>query len=935
MGQNSEQSPAGGAAASQPPTERVAATPAPNPETASDILRQRERPLDPFFSPRTVAVIGATESSDSAGLAVVRNLVANPFGGTVYPVCPECASILGIMAYPSLAEVPERVDLAVIATPAPTVPDVIAECGAAGVRAAIVVSAGFREVSGEGSDQSPRIAAEAARARIRIMGPGCLGLMCPPKGLNATVASAMALPGSVAFLSQSNALSSAVLAWSLREYVGFSALVSVGSMLNVGWGDLIDYLGDDPNTRSIVIYMETIGDARSFLSAAREVALSKPIIVVKAGRTEETALVSQSHTGRPAGSDEVLDAAFRRCGVLRVNSVADLFHMAEVLARQPRPRGPRLTIISNAGGPGVMAADALVTSGGKLATLSDQTITELDAVMPPAWSRANPVDILGDADPVRYASAVRVAAEDANSDGLLVILTDQTLTDPTGTAEELKPLARVPGKPIIATWMGGEDVVAGETILNQAGIPTFPHPDTAARTFSYMWQYTYSLRGIYETPSVGMDVDGQGPDRSRADAIVHGVRATGRTLLMWNEAQRLLSAYGIPTVETLVASDEEQAVRYARAIGYPVVMKPVRQAITQETGAGIVQLNLLNADAVRKAFHETRDAVRRLFGDGSFLGVSIQPMVRGGGYEVVLASRIDPQFGPVLQFGAGGRLGGALRDRAMGLPPLTTTLARRMMENTQIYTALQQGPGGEPVDLSGLEQLMVRFSYLVVDQRWIAEMRIDPLLVSPAGPLALGARVSLHGPQVTEDMLPNLAIRPYPVQYIGDWQMRDGTPVTIRPIRPEDEPLIVEFHQNLSEQSIYMRYFHAMKLSQRVAHERMIRICFNDYDREIALVAEHRDEAGGVHILGVARLSKLYGTRESEFSMLVNDAYHGRGLGTELLRRLIEVARDEKLTCVKADILPENYPMQHVCEKLGFTVIREMDADMYKARLDL
>lgn len=934
MASEHEPSPAADPTTPQPSADRSDAASATR-ETASDLLRQRERPLDAFFSPRAVAVIGASESPDSAGRVVVRNLVGSTFGGTVYPVCPDHASILGVMAYPTLSDVPEKIDLAVIATPSPTVPDVVAECGAAGVRAAIVVSAGFRESGMVGSDQGPRILAEAAKARMRIMGPGCLGLMCPPRGLNATVASDMALPGTVAFLSQSNALSSAVLAWSLREYVGFSALVSVGSMLNVGWGDLIDYLGDDANTRSIVIYMETIGDARAFLSAAREVALTKPIIVVKAGRTDETALASQSHTGSPAGNDEVLDAAFRRCGVLRVNSVADLFHMAEVLARQPRPRGPRLTIISNAGGPGVIAADALVTSGGKLAELSDETLSEMDAAMPPAWSRSNPVDILGDADPARYASAVRIASEDANSDGLLVILTDQTLTEPTKTAEELRPLAKLHGKPIVATWMGGADVVAGETVLNQAGIPTFPHPDTAARTFSYMWQYTYSLRGIYETPSKGMEVDGQGPDRAQADEIVHGVRASGRTLMLWGEAQRLLTAYGIPTVETLVANDEEQAVRYARAIGYPVVMKPVRQAITQETGAGIVQLNLLNADAVRKAFHETRQAVHHLFGDRSFLGVSIQPMVKGGGYEVVLASRIDPQFGPVLQFGAGGRLGAALKDRSMGLPPLTTTLARRMMENTQVFAALQRGPNGELLDLSGLEQVLVRFSYLVVEQRWIAEMRIDPLLVSAAGPLALGARVSLHGREVTEEMLPALAIRPYPVQYVAEWEMRDGTKVTIRPIRPEDEPLIVEFHRTLSEQSVYMRYFHPMKLSQRVAHERMIRICFNDYEREIALVAEHREADGSVRILGVARLSKLYGTRESEFSMLVNDAHHGKGLGTELLRRLIDVARDEKLTCVKADILPENYPMQHVCEKLGFVIIREMDADMYKARLDL
>jgi len=365
-------------------------------------------------------------------------------------------------------------------------------------------------------------------------------------------------------------------------------------------------------------------------------------------------------------------------------------------------------------------------------------------------------------------------------------------------------------------------------------------------------------------------------------------------------------------------------------------MKAIRQAVTQETGMRGVQLNLLNGDAVRKAFRTIRDSVIATYGKESFLGVSIQRMIRRSGYELVLSSRIDPQFGPVMVFSAGGRLGAALKDRAFALPPLTATLARRMMEQTRVYAAFLGEHGDEPVDLSALELLMVRFSYLVVEQRWIEEIRIDPLIVSSEGAMVLGARVTLLDPSVTEEQLPRLSIRPYPVQYVSRWTMRDGTEVLIRPIRPEDEPLLVDFHQTLSDQSVYMRYFHAMGLSQRVAHDRLVRICFNDYDREIALVAENRDpETGKLRILGVAILSKIHWTNDSEFSLIVNDAYHGRGLGTELLQRLVQVAKDEKLSCVRADILPENYPMQHVCEKLGFKLKREMGADMVKARLDL
>jgi acetyltransferase len=894
-------------------------------DSAHDILHQQAHSLDVFFAPKTVAVVGATEKEGSVGRTLLWNLIRNPFGGTVYPVNPKRPNVLGIRAYPNVGAIPDKIDLAVIATPAPTVPDIIRECAAAGVKAAIVISAGFSEAGAEGVALAQQVKAEAKRSRMRVIGPNCLGVMSPVTGLNATFAGAMARPGNVAFLSQSGALLTAILDWSLRELVGFSAFLSIGSMLDVGWGDLIDYFGDDPRTRSIVLYMETIGDARAFLSAAREVALTKPIIVIKAGRTEQAAQAAASHTGSLAGSDAALDAAFRRCGVLRVNSIAELFNISEALARQPRPKGPRLTILTNAGGPGVLATDALVGDGGELTPLSEETKKELDALLPPHWSHGNPIDILGDAGPERYAKAVEVAAKDPNSDGLLVILTPQAMTDPTQTAEHLRPHAQLPNKPILASWMGGADVAAGQDILNRANIPTFSYPDAAVRAFLYMWRYTYNLRGIYETPALPATTgESEAADREAA-AILQTVREKGRILLTEVESKRLLAAYGIPTVPTEIAFNEDEAVQKAETFGYPVVLKIYSETITHKTDVNGVHLNLPDETAVRKAYQAIETAVRERVGADAFQGVTVQRMIRlRDAYEVILGSSVDAQFGPILLFGAGGQLVEVFQDRALALPPLTTTLARRMMEQTRIYRALQGVRGRPPVDLAALEQLIVRFGNLIIANRQIVELDINPLLVSHEGFLALDARVVLHPPDVAEADLPRLAIRPYPTQYVAPYTLRDDTLLTLRPIRPEDEPLMVKFHESLSEESVYLRYFHLIKLSQRTAHERLIQICFNDYDREIALVAERHEPEP--EIIAIARLSKPRSdAEEAEFSMLVSDRYQGQGLGTELLGRLLAIARDEKLRRVAADILPDNLGMQRICERLGFRLERRDD----------
>jgi acetyltransferase len=904
-------------------------------DPAHDVLHYESQALDAIFAPKNVAVVGATETAGSVGRTVLWNLISSPFGGAVFPVNPKRPSVLGIKAYTSISNVPEQVDLAVITTPAHTVPNIIKECGDVGVKGAIVISAGFKETGPEGVELERQIMAHARRGKMRIIGPNCLGVMSPISGLNATFASKMARTGSVGFISQSGALCTAVLDWSVQENVGFSSFVSIGSMLDVGWGDLIYYLGDDPRTESIVIYMETIGDARAFLSAAREVALTKPIIVIKPGRTAGAAKAAASHTGSLTGSDEVLEVAFRRSGVLRVNSIAELFYMAEVLAKQPRPKGPRLTILTNAGGPGVLATDALITNGGQLAELSEETMGAFDNLLPAAWSHNNPVDILGDASPDRYAEALKIAAQDPNSDGMLVILTPQAMTDPTETAEKLKPYGQSLGKPVIASWMGGDDVKDGEAILNRSNIPAFPYPDTAARMFDYMAHYTHNLRSLYETPKLPNGAEGGDIQREYAAEIIGKARQSGRTILTEFESKELLAAYGIPTVITRIASDLDEAVRLADEIGYPVVLKLHSETITHKTDVGGVQLNLQDAGAVRAAYDRIRTTVAEYVGAEHFLGVTVQPMSSLDGYELILGSSIDPQFGPVLLFGLGGSLVEVFRDRALGLPPLNSILARRLMERTKIYTALLGVRGRKPVDLAGLEQMLVRFSQLIAEQRWIKELDINPLLASEERLLALDARVVLFENETSEAELPRLAIRPYPSQYISSWKSKSGTDILFRPIQPEDEPMLVKFHETLSDRSVYMRYLHPMLLNERVAHDRLARICHCDYDREITLIAEDRDpETGEARILGAGRLSKMHGMDEARFSVLVSDLYQGSGVGKELMKRVIEVGRQEKLCRIHADVTVENHSMQHILRQLGFTLSPTGEPQLLNAMLD-
>ena len=891
--------------------------------------------LEHLFLPRSVAVIGATDRPGTVGRSVISNLLATKFPLKVYAVNPSHGEVLGIKTHKHIGDIAGGVDLAVVVTPAQIVPEIIGECVDVGVRSAVVISAGFREMGHDGAVLEDEIQKHLRRGSLRLIGPNCMGFMNPTIGLNATFAKSMPQKGSVAFLSQSGALQTAILDWSHREQVGFSAIVSTGSMLDVGWGDLIYHFGDDPHTKSILLYMESVGDARSFLSAAREIALGKPIIVIKAGRSEAASRAAASHTGALTGSDDVLEAAFRRCGVLRVQNIADLFYMAEVLSKQPRPRGPRLTIVTNAGGPGVLATDALIATGGQLTVLSPESLHELDGFLSPHWSHANPVDVLADADAERFVKAIEVVSKDPDSDGLLAIIAPQGLADPTQVAERMKPYAHGSGKPMLASWMGGEGVAEGTALLNTAGIPTFSYPDTAARAFTYMWRYTYNLRGLYETPALVEGPEVAADARVKVSDFVQRVRASGRTMLNEFEAKQLLSSYGFPVVETRMAENEEQAVACAAAIGYPVVLKLLSNTIAHKTDVDGVRLRLQTPEQVRGAYRAIQSSVAEKAGAEHFAGVTVQPMVRRDGYELILGMSVDAQFGPVILFGSGGVMVEVYRDRSLALPPLNTTLAHRLMERTKIFAALQGVRGRKPVSLAALEGLLVRFSQLVMDQPWIKEIDINPLLATPDQLLALDARVVVHDSTVKIEQLQRPTIRPYPSQYVWEWRLKDGTPVTIRPIRPEDEPLMVQFHQTLSERSVYLRYFCSLSLSTRVEHERLVRICFGSYDRGFALVADRKNPETGQHeVLGVGRFSAITRT-EAEAAVLVSDQWQGRGLGTELLAGVARVAREEKFRKLSGEILRDNLPTQAIFKKVGFKLRSMDDPSSVSALLEL
>ncbi|NGX48960.1 MAG: Succinyl-CoA ligase [ADP-forming] subunit alpha [Candidatus Anoxychlamydiales bacterium] len=894
-----------------------------------NILYKEHNNLDYIFNPKTIAIIGATDKENSVGKTLVENLVNSSFQGEVFLVNPKRESILGQKAYPSIDKIDKKIDLAIIATPSKTVPGIIDELEAKNVSAAIIISAGFKELGESGKKLEDQILQK--KKKIRIIGPNCLGIMNPSLNLNATFAKDMPKSGNIAFISQSGALGTAVLDWSLKEEIGFSAFVSIGSMIDVDFGDLINYFGDDPNTKSILMYMENISDPRSFLSAAREVALTKPIILIKAGRTKESAHAAMSHTGALAGSDEVLDAALKRVGILRVNTINDLFSMNEILSKQPIPKGPNFAIVTNAGGPAVIATDSLIIHGAKIATLQDSTYEKLDEFLPAAWSHNNPIDILGDATADLYYKTLKVLIEDDNVEGILVILTPQFMTDATLVANKIKEFSDI-GRPIFAAWMGAKSVEDGRNILASSNIPDFEFPDQACRSFGYMWSYCYNMIGIYETAKIQSKIATQKEIKKRVDVITEVIkkaRDENRVILDEFESKNILKAFDIPIVETFIAKDLNETIEFSKKIGYPVVLKVFSKEITHKTDVGGVKLNLHNESEVKDAFIEIQKSLKDLGKEKYFDGVTVQKMVLLDGYELILGSTVDSDFGPIMLFGTGGELVEVYKDKAIALPPLTITLAKRLIERTKIFQALKGVRGKKAVDLEKLEKIVVDFSSLITQYPEIKECDINPLLATENGIIALDARIILHEKQ---EIYPKLSIKPYPLHLVQDNKLKDETPIVIRPIHPDDEPLMREFYKDVSEKSLKEEYFKSLHYDELVAHERLIRMCFIDYDREITLVAQLKDSD---EIIAIGRFTKLKNSKDGFFSLLVKDKYHKKGLGKKLLDNIIKIAKEEKREYLVSQMLEDNTAIKNLCKSFGFSFEKIKDHPVIRLSLKL
>lgn len=877
-----------------------------------NILYKEHNNLDYLFNPSSIAVIGATEKPNSVGRTLFENLINSSYKGKVFAVNPKRDSILGHKAYSSLKDIPQNIDLVVIATPAATVPELILECQKKNVYGAIVISAGFKELGVSGEKLEKEILLN--KGKVRIVGPNCLGIINPYIGMNATFAADMALKGNIAFISQSGALGSAVLDWSIQEKIGFSAFVSIGSMIDVNWGDLINYFGNDPNTKSILIYLENITDVRGFLSASKEVALTKPIILIKAGKTSESAKAAKSHTGALAGSDEVFNAALNRVGVLRVDSIESLFGMAEVLAKQPLTKGPNLAIITNAGGPGVIATDALILYKAKLALLNDKTYANLDKFLPAAWSHSNPIDILGDASAELYYKTVKEVALDPNVDGILVILTPQFMTNPTDVALKISEFANMK-MPIFASWMGAKAIKDGVKILLDANIPVFEYPDLACLAFAQMWSYKHILESLYETPKVFSELETQKEINQKYKTIsniINKAKEENRVILDEFESKLVLSTFDIPTVETAVAKNEDEAQEFAQKIGYPVVLKLYSKTITHKTDVGGVILNLNSANEVKQAFLKIKQSLKNLGFEKDFEGVTVQKMIKHDGIELILGSSVDEQFGPVILFGTGGKYVEIYQDKALALPPLTKNLARKLIKQTKVYEALKGVRGAKSIDFDQLEKILVRFANLIARYPQIKECDINPLIASSDKIVALDARIILHS---KNEKVHQLAIKPYPTHYVVDAKLKDDTQVIVRPIFPEDESLVIQFYKEISQNSLKQRYLEVLHYDELIAHERLIRMCNIDYDREITLVVENTNLR---EILAIARFTKLNNSNDASFSLLVKDKWHKKGIGKMLLENIIKIAKEEKIQNLLSSMFEDNLPMKNLCKELGF-----------------
>jgi acetyltransferase len=874
--------------------------------------------LDRIFKPQRIALIGVTSNPLSVGGKVLNNLVGGGFQGVVYPVNPSFEAVLGIQCYPDIKSLPRKPDLGVICAPAPQVPEIVRQCGEAGILGLIIISSGFRETGVEGHALEEQVRVQLKKFEgMRILGPNCLGFVSPLQNLNVSFAPSMPKEGSIAFVSQSGALCSSVLDWALEEKVGFSYFVSIGNTLDVDFGDLIDYFGEDEKTKSIILYIESIADARKFMSAARAFARTKPIIAYKAGRFPESAEAAASHTGAMASEDAVYEAAFKRVGMARVMNIGEIFDCADLIGRKKIPFGPRLGIVTNAGGPGVMATDSLIAANGVLARLSDESISQLNEGLPSAWSHRNPVDVLGDARSKRIVKAVEILLKDSSVDAVLVILTPQAMTNPTSTAKAVGQLAAATPKPILAAWLGGKSMREGIQVLNESGIATYATPEQAIRAFMTLVEYSRNLESLYETPK---DIPVQFPlDRKKIRLQFDQIAARQGSVLSESASKTILEAYGIPCTHTREAAKPEEAVKIAIEIGYPVVLKILSSDITHKTDVGGVALDLQDEAMVRDAFRRITASARERMPHAHIEGVTVQEMASThDAVELILGTKKDPTFGTVLMVGSGGVAAELFADRVLGFPPLNERLCRRMLESLKVWPLLQGYRGKPAANVEKLIEVLIRLSYLVADYPEIGELDVNPLLVNPSDAVALDARVVLDREIISQPIKPysHLALRPYPEEFVHEITLAD-TPLTLRPIKPEDEPMWFELLESCSKESLYTRFRAFINWK---THQVASRYCFIDYEREIAIVAEVV-EKGIRKLLGVGRLIAEADLQSVEYAVLVTDAWQNKGLGSVLTRYCVDIARDWGMKRIIAHTNSDNPRMVAVFRKLGFEII--------------
>jgi acetyltransferase len=875
--------------------------------------------LATLFTPGSVALFGASDRPDSVGGVVFKNLLSSSFEGPIYAINPKRETVQGVKAWPSLDAIGENVELAVVATPASSIPGIIEACGEHGIRMMLILSAGFRETGAEGLRLENRVIEQARRYNIRLMGPNCLGIIRPDIGLNITFGNNNAKPGTLAFVSQSGAICTAILDWAEKNDIGFSAVVSTGIAADLGFGDYLDYLVSDPETKAILLYIEGIKDSRRFMSSLRAAARIKPVIALKVGRHAAGAEASMSHTGALVGSDETFSAALSRSGVLRVETVGQLFAAAKALSSaRYKSASEHLVIITNGGGPGVMAADRATDRGIELSTLSEETIHALNQVLPDVWSHSNPVDIIGDAPPERYQQAIDICLADPGVDGAIVILTPQAMTRPTAVAEAVIEAAEKSEKPVMTSWMGGAQVDEARQRFNNARIPDFSTLENAVDAFSYLARYNRNQRLLLQTPA-RLSSDQEPPDSEGARLIIEGVLTEQRKILTEPESLAVLNAFRVPTVRNAVAHSANEALIIAESIGFPIAMKVLSTDISHKSDAGGVRLNINSASEVRGAYRQLIDQVLVKIPDAKISGVTIEKMYRSSNGRELMAGIIrDPVFGPVISFGSGGTSVEIMGDSAISLPPLNHRLALDLIHRTRVSKMLGEFRQMPAVNMDQLVNVLLGVSSMACELPWIQEMDINPLIMDEKGIVAVDARIRVDYPKTSTDPYNHLAIHPYPAHLVKNIQLNDGTDIVIRPIRPEDAEIEAKFVRELSNESKYFRFMNSL---QELSQEMLVRFTQIDYHNEMALVAV---KPGGDGVdeeqIGVARYTTNIDKKSCEFALVVSDRWRGKGIAHQLMQKLMEIARDRDLERMEGQVLANNFKMLDLMRSLNFQI---------------